>query len=80
MLHFFVLPTQAIPLPQFRFDVETVDLSFETFNFSPAFTISLSSFLHKEQYLNTQSVYQTIVLGNRFYKNLQSTKLLYNKK
>lgn len=53
MLHFFVLPTHAIPLPQSRFDVD-VDSGvffFELFNFSPAFTISFSSFLHNGQYL-----------------------------
>jgi hypothetical protein len=51
MLHFFVLPTHAIPLPQSRFDVDADVFFFEAFNFPPAFTISFSSFLHVGQYL-----------------------------
>jgi len=53
ILHFFVLPTHAIPLPQSLFDVEIDSGVFflDTFNFSPALTISFSSFLHDGQYL-----------------------------
>jgi len=60
ILHFLVLPTHAIPLPQSLFDVD-IDSGvffFEAFNFSPALTISFSSFLHDGQYLKHLTAHQ----------------------
>lgn len=53
ILHCFVAPTHAMPLPQSRFDVfdDPGLFFFKVFNLPPALTISLSSFLHDGQYL-----------------------------
>lgn len=53
ILHFFVLPTHAMPFPQslLLVDIDSGVIFLETFNLSPAFTISFSSFLQDGQYL-----------------------------
>lgn len=53
VLHSLVLPTQAMPFPQSRLDldVDSGVFFFDFFNFSPALTISFSSFLQDGQYL-----------------------------
>ena len=54
-VHSLVLPTQAIPFPQSRELLELaeaiLDFFLDSFSFSPALTISFSSFLQSEQYL-----------------------------
>lgn len=71
ILHFFVLPTQAMPLPQSRFGfvVVFVCVFLDSFNFPPALTISFVSSLQVGQYL------KCAIHRNSLFplKNLKST-------
>lgn len=60
MVQVFCLAAQANPLPQSRDDWDLAeritDFFLLSFNISPAFTISVSSFLHRGQYLEMQNL------------------------